>query len=48
MEYENELLALTGVHFIKKLKVLKKKKTRKPQKFWIEKIATYSHINLIK
>lgn len=48
MDYEDELLALAGVCLIKKLKVLKDKKTRRSQKSWIEKRATYSHINLIK
>lgn len=45
MNQEDELLAVATVLIIKKLKVPKK---RKPQKSWIEKRATYSHINLIK
>ncbi|KAK5648133.1 hypothetical protein RI129_003025 [Pyrocoelia pectoralis] len=43
---EDELLAVAGICLIKKLKVAKK--TRRPQKCWIEKRATLSHINLIK
>lgn len=45
MDQEDELLAIAGVLLIKKLKVTKK---RRPQRSWIEKRATYSHINLIK
>lgn len=46
MDHEDELLALAGVCLIiKKLKVPKK---RRAQKSWIEKRATYSHVNLIK
>lgn len=48
MNYEEELLAVAGVCLIKKLKVTKRKKSRRPQKSWMEKKSVYSHINLIE
>ncbi|XP_050295245.1 uncharacterized protein LOC126735303 [Anthonomus grandis grandis] len=45
MNREDEVLAVAAVLIIKKLREPKK---RRPNKSWIEKKATYSHINLIR